>query len=64
MKIRSVSAAVLLLELALGSVPVLANGLGSQEIEQDRIDLFLASQRLLDEERSPPPKKVAMEVTT
>ena len=64
MKIRSVSAAVLLLVLALGSVPVLANGLGSQGIEQDGIDLFLASQRLLDEERRPPHMKVGMVVTT
>ena len=64
MRVKSALAVALLLVLALTSVPVLADAPGGMGIAQDRIDLFLASQRLLEEERRPPHMKVGMVVTT
>ena len=49
----------LLLVILLGTPTILAN-----EIDQERIDLFLSSQRLLREEQTPPKMKVGMVLST
>ena len=57
MKLR---ATILLLVILLVTPSVFANEAKAEEIEQERIDLFLASRQMLAEERTPPKMKVGM----
>lgn len=54
------SVTVLLLIILLSSPSVFANEMNPEGISQERIDLFVASQRMLIEERTPPRMKVGM----
>lgn len=59
MKLKSFLAAALLAVILLSAPSVFAN----EGLEQERIDLFIASQRMLAEERMPPRMKVGMVLT-
>lgn len=64
MKTKKYSVVVLLLLAFFLSTPqVLAKQIVNPEIEQERVDLFLASQQMLAEERMVPKMRVGMTMT-
>jgi len=64
MRVSSALVPLLLLVLVFSASPVLARESGQAGVEPHRMDLFVASQRLLAEEQNPPKMKVGMVLTT
>lgn len=64
MKVRSSLVIILLLLCLLASPFVAASEISTGEISQERIELFLASQRVLAQERKSPRMKVGMVLAT
>lgn len=65
MKIKKYSVVtLLLLVLLLGTPQAIAKETASSGVEQERIDLFVASQQMLNEERTPPRMRVGIVMTT
>lgn len=64
MKVHSAAVSLLLLLLVLAAGSAQAVEPGAAGIEQDRMDLFVASQRLLEEAQRPPRMKVGMVLST